>query len=459
VLRTVNTRLIERYFVRAVVPYTAAALILLTSILLIQQSGRYFETIVHGVMPPGFIYELGLALLPTVLVFTVPMAVLSGTIIGLGRMGSDSELVAMRAAGISTRRMLWPVLALGLLATAGAFELNLQEVPRAQEHLRFVGVRAALYKLDSPVQPRTFTSDIPDYVIYVRDGDRELGEWGRVFIQSEEDGSTRVITARKGRIDSSKEQSELVLQDAVQTRLPAPNSRDQSYVVERLQQLRILFNTGRNALLAKIQKDRLSPDEMRWSQLRKSAIEGDSGEKREAMTVLNKRLAFSLTPLLFSLLGGALALRMRRGSRGFGALVSLGIMLLYYLVTIAGDQMARAGSLPSIVGAWLSTGLMLVFALMLLRLRLQRVTFRFKRRGESEAIAATAIKPETHGRGIDARRWLISFPTLLDLNIIRTMGISFLFGFVALIGIFNIFTVFELWRFIAATGASTKLVS
>ena len=65
-----NTRLIERYFVRAVVPYTAASLILLTSILLIQQSGRYFETILHGVMPSGFIYELGLALLPTVLVFT-----------------------------------------------------------------------------------------------------------------------------------------------------------------------------------------------------------------------------------------------------------------------------------------------------------------------------------------------------------------------------------------------------
>src|SRR5437773_1641889 len=228
-----NRRLIERYILRTIFPYSVASLILLTAILFAQQTGRYFETIFHGVMPSGFIYELALALLPTVLVFTVPIAVLSGTIIGLGRMGSDSELVAMRAAGISTWKMLWPVLLLGLLTTAGAFELNLHEVPRAQEHLRLVAVRAALYKLDSPVQPRTFTSDIPSYVIYVRDGDRTRGEWGRVFIQSiETDGSTRVITARKGRIDSSKEQSELVLQDAVQTRLPAPNARDQSYIVE-----------------------------------------------------------------------------------------------------------------------------------------------------------------------------------------------------------------------------------
>src|SRR2546425_9388386 len=134
-----NRRLIERYVLRTIFPYAVASLILLTAILFAQQTGRYFEIIFHGVMPSSFVYGLALALLPTVLVFTIPMAVLSGTIIGLGRMGSDSELVAMRAAGVSTWRMLWPVLALGLLATAGAFELNVQEVPRAQEHLKLVG--------------------------------------------------------------------------------------------------------------------------------------------------------------------------------------------------------------------------------------------------------------------------------------------------------------------------------
>src|SRR5207237_5001214 len=137
-------------------------------------------------------------------------------------------------------------------ATAVTFWLNLQEVPRAQEQLRLVAVRTALYKLDSPVEPRTFTNDIPGYVIYVRDGDRARGEWGRVFIQSmESDGATRLITARTGRIDSSQEKSELVLQDAVQTKLPSPDARDQSYVVERLEKLRIAFDTGRNDLLAK----------------------------------------------------------------------------------------------------------------------------------------------------------------------------------------------------------------
>jgi len=457
-----NPRLIERYFVRAIAPYTAASLVLLTSILFVQQSGRYLESILHGVVPSGFMYALGLALLPTVFVFTIPMAVLSGTIIGLGRMGSDSELVAMRAAGIGTWRMLWPILGLGVIATAVTFELNLREAPRAQEQLRLVAVRTALYKLDSPVEPRTFTGDIPGYVIYVRDGDRTRGEWGRVFIQSTEaDRSTRLITARTGRIDSSEEKSELVLQDAVQTKLPPPDAHEQSYVVERLEKLRIVFNTGRSDLLAKMQKAQSSPDEMRWSQLRKFAAESKPEERREAMIVLHKRLALSLSPLVFSLLGAALALRMRRGSRGFGVLLSLLAMLVYYLLTIAGDQMARAGSLPSIVGTWLATALTFGFAVGLLARKRPHIGLSFKRRKRDlDTVAGfDRVERATPLSSINPRRWLIAFPTLLDLNFVRTMGFSFLLGFVALVGIFNIFTIFDLWRFIAATGAGTKLIA
>src|SRR3989440_6800178 len=163
-----NRRLIERYVLRTIFPYIVASLILLTAILFAQQTGRYFETIFHGVMPSSFVYGLALALLPTVLVFTIPMAVLSGAIIGLGRMGSDSELVAMRASGVSTWRMLWPPLALGAIATGTTTWLNLKEAPQAQQQLKSVAIRSALYKLDSPVDPRTFTTDIPNYVIYVR---------------------------------------------------------------------------------------------------------------------------------------------------------------------------------------------------------------------------------------------------------------------------------------------------
>lgn len=452
-------RLVERYVLWTIFPYSLASLILLTGILFAQQTGRYFEMIFHGVMPSSFVYGLALALLPTVFVFTIPMAVLSGTIIGFGRMGSDSELVAMRAAGIGTWRILWPALALGLIATAVTAELNLKEAPRAQQQLKSVAVRSALYKLDSPVEPRTFTSEIPGYVIYVRDGDKSRGQWGRIFIQTQEaDHSTMLVTARAGRIDSSAEKSELVLQDAMKTRLPASDARDQSYVVERLDLLRIDFNTGRSSLLAKIQKQESSPDEMGWSELRQFIAQSAGAEKREASMIFHKRLALSLTPLVFSLFGSALALRMRRGSRGFGVLVSLLVLLIYYLVTLGGDQMARAGSLPPIVGTWMATVLTMALGIALLaRQRLIGLRFRRAAKGEPSIAARDEGAPVLAGQS--ARRWLVSFPTLLDVSIVRTMAFSFFFGFVTLVLIFNVFTTFELWRFIAASRASIKLVA
>jgi lipopolysaccharide export system permease protein len=349
-------RLIERYIIRTIFPYALIALALLTGILFVQQSGRYLETIFRTTVPAMFLYSLAPALLPTVLNFTLPMALLCGTIIGLGRMGSDSELVAMRAAGVSRWQVLLPVLLIGLITTAAAWQLNMNEAPRAQRELRNIGARAALYKLDSPVEPQTFTTDIPGYVIYVREGDKSRGQWGGVFIQSREgDGSTQLITARTGGIDSSDEKSELVLHDAMRSTIPAPEAVKQDYVVERLSQLRKFINTGRNELLSKLRAADLKSDEMTFSELRHFIDESSGPEQREAQIIFHKRLAFSVSPIVFVLFGAGLAMRLRRGSRGFGAFLSVVVMLIYYLLMIGGEQLARGGTLPPIIGGWLAT--------------------------------------------------------------------------------------------------------
>jgi len=453
-----NRRILERYILKAISPYILVSLILLTAILFAQQTVRYLEAIFHGLVPSGFVYGVALALLPNVLVFTIPMAVLAGTIVGLGRMGSDSELVAMRAAGVSTFRMLGPALALGAIATIAALYLNLQEAPHSQRELKAILVRSALYKLDSPVEPRTFTTDIPGQVIYVRDGDKARGEWGRVFIQSQAaDHVTYLTTAKLGRIDSSAEKSELVLQDAVRTKLPAPDARDQSYTVERLDQFRFDFNIGRRGLLSSMRRSASNPDEMDWNELRQFATRSTGRDKREAEMLLNKRLAFSFSPLLFALFGAALALRVRRGGRGLGVLLSLLVLLIYYLLTLAGDQMARAGSLPSGLGAWLASALTLAIAIGLLAFKRREVRAWFTRTRDKSAEPGQRAKP---GSSHAARRqWLISFPSLLDLSLMRALGVSFLIGFLALVMIFNIFTIFELWRFIASNAATVKVVA
>lgn len=451
-----SRRLIERYIIRTIFPYALAAFVLLTGILFVQQSGRYFETIFQTVVPAGFLYQLALAIFPTVLIFTLPMSVLSGTIIGLGRMSSDSELVAMRAAGVSRWRMLAPALLIGAIATLVSLQLNLNEAPRAQQQLRAVALRGALYKLDSPVEPQTFTTDIPGYAIYVREGDKSRGQWGGVFIRAVDDkGNTQLVTARSGRIDSSEEKSELVLEDAVRTHLPSAATPNQQYVVERLDQLRILIKTGRNDLLAKLQKPEIKADEMVFSELRQFISQSEGPIKRDASLILNKRLSLSFAPLVFSFFGAVLALRMRRGSRGFGALVSLLVMLVYYLLIIAGEQMTKGGTLPPIVGGWMATAITLAIAFALFLS--DRITTRGWLNKPAPVADTGSAKVVSEKR---RRRFSIwSFPSLLDLSVVRTMCFSFLFGFIALVVLFDVFTSFELWRFLNAKGGSLKLLA
>ena len=231
--------LLPRYIIAAMLPYVFLSLVLLTAVLFAQQAARFAEVVLYADLPVSLLGQIGAALLPGVLIFTIPIGTLAGIIIGYSRMGTDSEIVAMRAAGVGSWTMLWPALVVGLVLGAAATFIQLKEAPRAARDLERAALQGALAKLDSPVEPRTF-STLPRYVIYVRDGDKIQGTWGRVFIYTQDaDKATEILTAKSGRIDSSGDKAELVLTDVLATKFPAAAQNDKSYVVERSAQLRI----------------------------------------------------------------------------------------------------------------------------------------------------------------------------------------------------------------------------
>ncbi len=454
---TFGRQLLARYIVGAAVPYIFLTLALLTAILFAQQAGRFAEVALYAQVPFSLLGQIGAALLPGVLVFSIPTAVLAGIIIGYARMGSDSELVAMRAAGVGTWTMMWPLLVIGVLATCGATYIHMKEAPRAARDIRKAAIQGALRKLDSPVEPRTFTTEIPKFVIYVRDGNKVSGSWGRVFIYTEENGAVRVVTARSGRIDSSTDKSELVLSDSVATKLPVAGAADQNYVVERFDQLRIAINTGRSALLERLNKDEISSDELDWSDLEQRAYGGTVEQQREAQRTLHRRLALSSSPFLFAILGGAIGIRVKRGGRGLGILLSLAVVVVYYLVSLFGESSARAGTVSPVVGAWSATVLIALVTLILLTIhRLPGISLAWNplaRFNKKKAAPRARAEDRTVGAGRSG------FPSLLDISLFRTLSISFLLGFVALVSIFVIFTLFEMWRFIASNRVGFGVVS
>jgi LPS export ABC transporter permease LptG len=447
--------LVPRYIFGAMTPYIILSLVMLTAVLFAQQASRLAEVLVYTDLPVSLLGGIGAALLPGVLVFAIPLATLAGIIIGFSRMGSDSEIVAMRAAGVGSWTMIWPALLVGLVLSGATTYLHLKEAPRAARDLERIALQGALAKLDSPVEPRTF-STLPRYVIYVRDGNKALGTWGRVFIFAQQaDGKNEVFTARSGRIDSSGEQSELVLSDVLATKFPAADQTDKSYVVERSDQLRISINTGRADIVQRLSQRDNNADAMDGDELRERATSGSQTQQREAVRILNRRAALSIAPFVFSLVAVALGLRVRRGGRSIGVLLTLLVVIVYYLVSLLGESLARVGTVSPYVGPWFATAFILIVSFVLLLIN--RVPFSAsllrKRSDATEKSDSSARKRSLIGVAT------LGFPNLMDATLLRSLAISFIVCFVALAAIFNIFTLFELWRFIAVTNAGVGLVA
>ena len=159
VFRLKGKRLLQRYVVGAVIPYLLLSFLLLTALLFAQQTSRFAEIFVTSRVPLSLLGDVSGALIPGVVVFTLPMAVLAGTVVGFSRLGSDSEMVAIRNSGVGPWSLLWPILLLGLVTSLVAGYFNFQMAPQSAGLLRQAGLEAALTKLNSPIDPRSFSID------------------------------------------------------------------------------------------------------------------------------------------------------------------------------------------------------------------------------------------------------------------------------------------------------------
>ena len=453
-------KIVERYVIGAILPYLGLSLLLLTAALLAHQATRFAEVLGTARSPLDLAFEVLVHIIPNILVFTIPTATLFGTIIGFSQMSSDSELIAMHAAGVGRLRIVIPVLLLGCLMSLGTFYISFFIAPESAQKLRRIASTAALRKLESPVEPRTFYTETPGKVLYVREGDLESGEWGRVFIYWKEQGdAVRLVTARSGRIDSTGEQVELVLSDAEVISLPGLSSQlykeDQPITVESSSTLRMRderLDEGRKALLKRIDSREKNPDDLSWSELSAQIkAQSDPQALLQMMTLYHRRLAVCFAPFVFSLFGAGLGVKTKRGGRGLGILISIITLLLYYLLTMGGGNMVRSGLLPLFIGAWLANLLMLSFGILLLvgsgflpSLRIIRGRNKDKRLGRrrESALYRTRI------------RW-----GLMDRLVLRSLCWSFSLAFLLLLTVFIVFTLFDLLRFVNADRANWGLIA
>ncbi len=121
------SELVVQNIFREIIPSSLLGIALATSIILLQGVGKLFEVLVRSSARPETILYLFALSLPPLLPLTIPFGTLVGILVGLGRLATDGEIDAMRAAGSSSRKVVLPVMlfAFPAMLVAGAMTLRL----------------------------------------------------------------------------------------------------------------------------------------------------------------------------------------------------------------------------------------------------------------------------------------------------------------------------------------------
>lgn len=453
-----NNRLISKYIIQIILPYFAFAWLLLSVILFVQQASHYSDIFFNNNLPSSLIWQLTFALIPNVISFTCPMAILIGVIIGISKLRGDSELTAIRASGISNFQITLPVLLIGILLSLFAFSVNLKGVPFAAKIVRQVAMQTAIHKLESPIEPGVFNTEVQGFTIYVKDGDIENGTWKNIFIYSEDPvlNQARLITSENGRIDSQNENSELVLEKASVNTFSSVKPYKNLFS-EKVENFRWVIQTKRGELIRKLTNTQESPEELGLNELAAYAKTKTGKERIEAEILWQRRLILSITPLIFALLGASLILRFNRGGKGFGIVLALLCLIAYYLVALLGEQLARTGAISVLAGSFFPiflTGLSIlwfflsqkIFLIEKIKKAFNRIELRKNPREPNESLKVSKRQRGIINTGI------------LDYDIISSLLKYFLLTFVFLASVYLLFTAFELWKFAGNMTGGIKLL-
>jgi LPS export ABC transporter permease LptF/LPS export ABC transporter permease LptG len=448
-------RILDRYIVREVLRHALLGLIIFTFVLFVPKLVRLMELFVRHSGSGSQIALLFLCIIPSVLIFTIPMSVLVGVLLGLGRMSMDSEIIALTALGISRKRILFPV---GVIAALGAALTLLISGWLAPKSLRtFRGIEGDLLtsQISFQVQPRVFDERFPHMVLYISDVLASGTRWNGVFLaEAGAESGSRITLAESAIVIADPKQGKLELHLNGGTTHELSRSDPSHYSVTAFGESDWPIEV--NGLADAAKERELSNPERSTSQLW-----NERGKRwREARVELHQRFAFPIACFVFALVAVPLGAQPRRGGRAAGSLLAVLVIGAYYLLFIMGAGLARQGVVPPWFGMWIANAVLALTGLALLprmeRYRgegttsafLQRIAvfWRLLRRRKTKVISKATGAPAENGsyRVDSSPAYSSSIHTIIDFYLLR----RFIYNFLVILGIFILlfetFTFFEL---------------
>jgi lipopolysaccharide export LptBFGC system permease protein LptF len=293
-------------------------------------------------------------------IYSIPISMLIASLLVFGRLSADNELMALRASGVAPVRVFSSTLGLGLALSVLMLGLNGWAAPYS--HAALADLTFDAFSLEAFFAPGR-TIPLKNYSLHV--GAIRNGVLLEVTItERSPDGRTTTIVAESGEFTDRRSLDGKVQLDLFDVQFfieDEPRAADAGtaaepdspeadaagaapggtaepaaqLVIETAKLYQIVFDfediKSRAGRLA--DKDDLTVRELL---ARRAAVrrQGDAALAGVYAVEFNKRLVFSLTPLVFAFVGVPLGARVHRGERSLGSAIAAVIALAYYLAIL-----------------------------------------------------------------------------------------------------------------------------
>jgi lipopolysaccharide export system permease protein len=321
-------------------------------------TGVYFgadqlKTIFNLIMRSGVPWNMAFMIiglhLPAVIVMTIPIGVLLGTLLVFNRLSGDSEIIALRTSGISFYRIMVAPLIFGMFTSCVSFGINEYIVPPANRNskkLEFL----ALYKSTLPEGQANFTymekgkDNTLDRVFYIGFYEKNVVR-NIIIMDFTRDKLVQIVCGAYGKYNHGawelhKGRTYILSGDSDLT---------------RILQFDTLNIPGVRNVQDALDNGKIPPADMNIVELLKyiDVLKQSNSVGNDLLVKLYQKFSQPLACLIVALAGAPLGLLARRSRSSVGLVYSAVIVFIYYVLQSSSGALGEAGRLNPIIAAWL----------------------------------------------------------------------------------------------------------
>ena len=203
---------LDRLILKSFLGPLALTFTLSVFVLLMQFVWKYIDDLVGKGLDFIVIAELLFYAAATFVPMALPIAVLFASIMTMGNFGEHYELVAMKAGGVSLKRVMMPMMVVCMLLTGVAFYFANNVLPIAMLKYRTTLYDVTRKKPAVNIRPSEYYDEIDGYVIRVngKSADEQTLEDITIYDHSHGAGENNVIVAKRGEMRSSADEAYLI---------------------------------------------------------------------------------------------------------------------------------------------------------------------------------------------------------------------------------------------------------